>query len=246
MEDWKLKTMKIKKYLAKISFILLLCLMFASCHEATFPEDKYSKYMLTMEGMYKPVEYTNSFYSFSQNKQVYDTDDWDIVFRGAYPFTNSGVTASNDPQYGLDSGGSGGWYYTGKKGLDTLTDMTIDDVPDDPGVFKTDYTAYISEMSGPVNQLCNDMMLLTTTQGSGTQADPYDYDMANMADSSDDLAAIKIKNMPPDYQTTERIYIIKCHDGTGYGAFMFKDVAQGFGGVSEYYATFYAKYLGSK
>ncbi|MDY6933388.1 MAG: Ig-like domain-containing protein [Spirochaetota bacterium] len=184
---------------------------------------------ITVEGTYYALSYSYSkiYFNLRTGEEVPESEsatmEWDIMIKGSYFYTNGGSTASEDN--GEGSFGEGGWYFTGLEGLDSLSEITSNNVDQD--LFEEDYRTWINEnpfTQGEVN--CNRMLLLTTTNGSGAEDDPYEYTTSNIEDKDDDEAIIYMKGIPPQSYSTDRIYIIRCTDGTSYGKLMFGSMEQ--------------------
>ena len=181
-------------------------------------------------------------------KSLRDTNKWDIMIEGGSFFTNSGSTAADQ-----GSSGEGGSYFSGSECLDMLSDITSRDVVSD--IFEEDYKAWIFWREGITEQNMNGMNLLTTTHGSGSMEDPYMYafidslgnfNFTPMSDKSDDEAIFWIDGMPPNYYTTERIYIIRCADGESYATLMWNSLKQdAYFSDGKYHITFYYNKLTS-
>jgi len=233
---------RIKNVVCLAFFLLSFYIIFSGTGNGSSNEDKgggnsidnlsdgegYNR--VTLEGGYngRSFSYDPIYFNIRTGKEVdvskRDTKEWDIMFKGSYIYTNSGSSAS--VEHGTGSLGNGGWCFTDLKGLEALRAIVLDDI--DPNSINIDYRAWINEnpfTQGEVN--CNGMLLLTTTNGSGTKGDPYKYTISNIKKVYDDKAIIWLKGIPPKCYSTDRVYIIRCARGKSLGKLMFGSFSQG-------------------
>jgi hypothetical protein len=169
------------------------------------------------------------FYSLSAGKQVSDpkTQEWDIAFPGVRQiWTNSGDTAAK-----YDSNGQGGVWYTNKTNFDDVTGrdqaVTEDETPALQILknFNTDKARWVTGMDANANfadfyKQVNVMSFV----GHGNENEPgvgmskdtaynvlYGYDKKQFYYNA--------AGMPPVFQPTKQVYIIRHGDGVHYSKF---------------------------
>jgi hypothetical protein len=151
------------------------------------------------------------YFSLSDGKEVSDpkTKDWDIALDyNRLIYTNSGDTAAD-----LESGGLGGVWSTGQTNFDAVTASAGADfsLP-----FTSDtkrYTNPAAEMGAPILNRLNIISYVGYGSGDGetgeTALTDYLYDRQQFYTAD-------LSTMPPAYNLTKRVYIIKHGNGTDY------------------------------
>jgi hypothetical protein len=161
---------------------------------------------------------------------------WDIAFtNGRLILTNSGDTAATE-----SSSGVGGVWYTGWTTFKNLTTLPAEADFNQP--YATDTTKYVNAMSegpwpvsGTTTANLNKITYIGYGQGAGTASDNFfDYQY-----NADQFYTADLATMPPVYNATKRVYIIRHGDGSGYTELQITSMEGGTSGAPRVYTGYY-------
>jgi hypothetical protein len=180
--------------------------------DLTFPGG--TEKTLNFEVAYGEVKY----FSLAGGKQISKPEEiksqgWDIAFEGTrLIYTNSGETAKK-----LDSGGKGGVWFTESTGLEGIT--RADAVSGDPlyEPYHEDVIRYVQTMSPVAPRRMNVMTFLgygNEKINDGITAGKY-FSNDFRYDKRPYYTNVGL-TMPPNFQPTLRVYIIRHGDGIRY------------------------------
>jgi hypothetical protein len=151
------------------------------------------------------------YFSLSDGKEITDpgSKNWDIAFDyNRLIYTNSGDTAAD-----LESGGSGGVWFTGTTDFDLVSSINGTDFSLPFTVDTKRYTSPAAEMGAPSLNRLNVMTYVGYGGGDGntpgTALTDYQYNQDQFYDAN-------LSTMPPTYNLTKRVYIIKHGNGTDH------------------------------
>jgi hypothetical protein len=231
--------MKISKIMYGAMFIFIIALIFSACPNGTTDNDETQKEEeeereLETEGKtitLKNIKVTGDplFFSLSTGKQVTDpkSKDWDVAFPGYRQiWTNSGDSAAK-----YQSGGQGGVWYTDKKDFAAVTgkdDAIMND--DDPAFqilksFNTDKARWAIGMDTNANFVTlHKQINVMSFVGHGNENEPEAgmsqdtaYDETYLYDKKQFY--YNAAGMPPIFQPTKQVYVIRHGDGVHYSKF---------------------------
>jgi hypothetical protein len=228
--------MKISKIACGALCAVMSALIFTACPDASGggTQEQEEEEELEVTGKTKTLRNIKFggdplFFSLSTGKQVSDpkSTDWDIAFPGVRQiWTNSGDTALK-----YQSGGQGGVWYTDKKDFAAVIskDEAVTD-DDDPNFqilknFNTDKTRWVVGMdtSGAFAIFEKQLNVMSfvgheneNEEGAGVDQDNC-YNATYLYDKRQYY--YNAAGMPPVFQITKQVYIIRHGDGVRYSKF---------------------------
>ncbi len=156
-----------------------------------------------------PPTYNYVYYSLGDEAELDEataaaTPNWDLRFTASTAITtNSGETAVD-----LSSGGTGGVAFTGNMDFDVSVKVTSLDFTTEGA---TDIKPWVTGMGGATQVNTNLMCFPGYDNGDGLTEETA-YSDANFSG----VGYYTREGMPPVYETTGRIYVIRHGDGEGY------------------------------
>jgi hypothetical protein len=165
----------------------------------------------SLDGPITVVPGKTRYFSLADGKEVSNpkTKDWDIAFDyNRLIYTNSGDTAAD-----LESGGLGGVWCSGQTGFDAVTSK---DGADFTLPFASDtkrYTNPAAEMGAPTENRLNVITYVGYGSGDGKTGDTA---LTDYLYNQQQFYIADLSTMPPAYNLTKRVYIIKHGNRTDY------------------------------
>jgi hypothetical protein len=197
-----------KRHSFFVAGVLVCALIFSGCPT---PDDDPVEDLGSLDEAITVVPEKTRYFSLSDGKEVSDpkTKDWDIAFDyNRLIYTNSGATAAD-----LESGGLGGVWSTGQTNFDAVVSSAGADFSQP---FTTDtkrYTNPAAEMGAPTLNRLNVITYAGYGSGDGntgeTALTDYQYDQQQ-------FYIADLSTMPPAYNLTKTVYIIKHGNGTDH------------------------------
>jgi hypothetical protein len=233
--------MKPKKIMYGLFFALVMVLIFSACPNGTTDnnetQEEEEEQELETDGktiILRNIKVSGDplFFSLSTGKQVTDptSKEWDVAFPGGRQiWTNSGDSAA-------ESGGQGGVWYTNKTDFKAVTGKDdIVNIADDPNfsgftnfdysLFNQDTYRYVVAMDANASfQLYYRRLNIMSYIGYGnedetgaglSESKPYDVQYKYNKKAFYRNAG----SMPPNFQPTKQVYIIRHGDGIHYSKF---------------------------
>jgi hypothetical protein len=151
------------------------------------------------------------YFSLSDGKEITDpkSKNWDIAFDyNRLIYTNSGDTAAD-----IESGGSGGVWCIGTTDFDLVNAIDGADFSLPFTVDTKRYTSPAAEMGAPTQNRLNVMTYVG--YGSGTGATP-ETALTDYKYNAQQFYVADLSTMPPTYNLTRQVYIIKHGNGTDH------------------------------
>ncbi len=210
------------KKISKFFIVFMACMMvvFTACDSDDDSSDALSNVEKLSDGTFLirankdsssgSTVYNYTYFSLSTGKKVDATSsastDWDLKFEPTtIILTNSGSTATD-----AGSSGTGGVEYTGSTDFSAAIDSSSLNFTDD---METDKKVYVVGMKGAETRNTNIMSFPDYDTGDGSQESPYEDRNLN----GDQF--FHSSGMPPKLSATERVYVVRHADGSGFSKF---------------------------
>jgi hypothetical protein len=192
-------------------FLLLIVsvLFFFGC--PTDPDESPLEDMGSLDDSITVLAGETRYFSLSTGKEVLDpkTGDWDIAFEyNRLIYTNSGATAAD-----LDSGGLGGVWCAGTADFDSVTSSGGADSSQPFPVYTKRYTNPTAEMGAPTLNRLN--VITYVGYGAGT-GESLETALTDYKYNQQQFYIADLSTMPPSYNLTKLVYIIKHGNGTDH------------------------------